>query len=153
MKGSVLGFDRDRDKGLIQGADGEQYEFRQAEWIADNGIRTNMEVEFMPVAGEARQISSAREPVSSLGQEAAPIKRSPLAIITLICGILSLGGGLVFQIVAIVCGHMARSEIRKSNGTLRGDGMAITGLIMGYIGVSVALVTVVVVVVTMMFGT
>ena len=35
-------------------------------------------------------------------------------------------------IAAIILGHMSRSEIRKSNGRLKGDGMATAGLVMGY---------------------
>jgi len=34
-------------------------------------------------------------------------------------------------IAAIVCGHMARSEIRRNPG-MAGDGMAIAGLVLGY---------------------
>ncbi len=43
--------------------------------------------------------------------------------------------GLIFflpAIAAIVLGHIARSEIRKSNGRLQGNGMATAGLVMGY---------------------
>jgi len=43
--------------------------------------------------------------------------------------------GLVFflpAIAAIVLGHISRSEIQKSNGQLKGNGMATAGLIMGY---------------------
>jgi type IV pilus assembly protein PilA len=43
-------------------------------------------------------------------------------------------GLLIFPIAiaAIILGHMSRSEIRKSNGKLKGDGMATAGLVMGY---------------------
>jgi type II secretory pathway pseudopilin PulG len=49
----------------------------------------------------------------------------------MISGIL----GLIFflpAIAAIILGHMSRSEIRNSNGRLRGNGLATAGLIMGY---------------------
>ena len=36
------------------------------------------------------------------------------------------------SLVAIVAGHMARSEIRRSGGTLDGDGMALVGLALGW---------------------
>src|SRR5262249_15869329 len=36
-------------------------------------------------------------------------------------------------IVAIVLGHMGLSEIKKSAGRLKGEGMAIAGLVLGYI--------------------
>ncbi len=43
--------------------------------------------------------------------------------------------GLLFflpAIAAIILGHISRSEIRKSNGRLKGNGMATAGLVMGY---------------------
>ncbi len=43
--------------------------------------------------------------------------------------------GLLFfpiAIAAIILGHMSRSEIRRSNGHLKGLGMSTAGLVMGY---------------------
>ena len=56
------------------------------------------------------------------------------AIASLVCGLLSL----IFPaaIAAIVLGHISRSEIRKSGGRLQGEGMALVGLILGYLGIS-----------------
>jgi type IV pilus assembly protein PilA len=53
------------------------------------------------------------------------------ALASLVTGIF----GLLFfpiAIAAIILGHTSRSEIRKSNGRLKGDGMATAGLVMGY---------------------
>jgi len=37
-------------------------------------------------------------------------------------------------IVAIICGHLARGEIRRAPvGTMGGDGFAVAGLILGYV--------------------
>ncbi len=66
---------------------------------------------------------------------------SGLAITSLVCGILGLFGICPFtfditaiaSIVAIICGHIALSQIKKSGGMLQGKGMAIAGLIMGYL--------------------
>jgi hypothetical protein len=44
-----------------------------------------------------------------------------------------LCGGFITAIPAIICGHVGRSSIRKSNGTLGGTGMATTGLVLGYL--------------------
>ena len=56
------------------------------------------------------------------------------AIISLIAGI---AGWTILPIlgaiVAIICGHIAKNEIRKSGGALGGNGMATAGLVMGYI--------------------
>jgi hypothetical protein len=66
---------------------------------------------------------------------AAP-ENSPLAIWSLVLGLLSpLCCGFLSAIPAIILGHMARSRIRESNGQLKGDGMALAGLILGYVSI------------------
>ncbi len=72
-------------------------------------------------------------------------KTSGLAITSLVFGILGLVScclGPLFGIPAAICGHMARSRIRTSAGALVGDGMALTGLIMGYVSLAALIVTV-----------
>jgi hypothetical protein len=54
------------------------------------------------------------------------------AMASLVCGILNV---FPLFIVAIILGHMWRSEIRKSAGRLKGDGIALARLILGYMGV------------------
>jgi type IV pilus assembly protein PilA len=57
---------------------------------------------------------------------------------SMVLGILSLllcFAGWLAGIPAIILGHISRSKIRKSMGRLKGDGMALAGLIMGYISV------------------
>ena len=62
------------------------------------------------------------------------IRTSNLAIISLIGGITGFTVlPFLGAIVAIITGHMAHSEIKKSNGMVTGKGMATAGLIMGYI--------------------
>lgn len=39
-------------------------------------------------------------------------------------------------LVAVICGHLGLSKIRKSNGTLEGRGLCVAGLVMGYIGLA-----------------
>src|SRR5579859_4850326 len=43
---------------------------------------------------------------------------------------------LPFSIVAVVFGHLAISEIRKSGGRFTGKGLAITGIVLGYVGIA-----------------
>src|SRR5690606_3879387 len=75
-----------------------------------------------------------------------PIRQtSSLAITSLVAGIL--GWSLVpflGTVVAIVTGHMARKEIRNSAGHLDGDGLAIGGLVLGWLAVATWLVGVLV---------
>ena len=57
---------------------------------------------------------------------------SKLAIWALVCGCLSLLFSLLASIPAIILGHMGLNQIKK-NPALRGHGMALTGLILGYV--------------------
>jgi len=68
-----------------------------------------------------------------------PARRdSTLAIISLVSGICAwVFLPLIGAIAAIICGHLAKKEIRESNNTLSGDGMALAGLILGYVQIGV----------------
>jgi len=62
---------------------------------------------------------------------------------------LAFGVGQVFlwgigSIVAIVCGHVARSQIRRTGEA--GDGMALAGMILGYLGIVIPILTAVLIV-------
>jgi hypothetical protein len=68
-----------------------------------------------------------------------PPQTSRLAISSLVLGILSLLCCYVFGgIPSVICGHMAKSRIRRSGGTLGGDGLATAGLITGYLGIALS---------------
>jgi competence protein ComGC len=72
------------------------------------------------------------------------IRTSPLAIWSLVLGILGVVLllaciGPLFAIPAIICGHLAYSRVRQSGGVLKGEGMALAGLITGYVGVVLGL--------------
>ena len=58
-----------------------------------------------------------------------------MALVSLILGILSwVALPFVGAIGAVICGHMARGEIQRAPpGTFEGDGMAVAGLILGYL--------------------
>ena len=56
------------------------------------------------------------------------------AITSLVCGILGLcAGGLLAAIPAIVFGHIALAQINRLGGIEQGRGLAIAGLVMGYV--------------------
>jgi len=68
---------------------------------------------------------------------------STLAVVSLVAGITSwLLLPFVAGLVAIVCGHMARGEIARSGGRLEGDGLAVAGLVLGWINVVMSVLTV-----------
>lgn len=68
----------------------------------------------------------------------APARTSPGAIWSLVLGILGLTCfGPLAGIPAIICGHVSLASIRRSAGALTGGGLAIAGLILGYVGIAV----------------
>jgi hypothetical protein len=65
-----------------------------------------------------------------------------LAITSLVCGILGFClCGIFTSIPAIITGHMARRQI-KNNPTLSGAGMALAGIILGYVASALFLIVV-----------
>ena len=65
-----------------------------------------------------------------------PPENNLLAIISLVAGILGwtllpfLG-----SIAAVICGHLARADIRRAPIRYSGDGFAIAGLVLGWLGI------------------
>ena len=58
------------------------------------------------------------------------------ALTSMICGIISM---VVIQpitaILALIFGYMALREVKRSSGQVDGHGMAVAGIVMGYIGI------------------
>lgn len=74
----------------------------------------------------------------------APRRTSTYAVISLVAGIL--GWSLMpflGSIAAVVFGHMARGEIRRSHGQLDGDGLAIAGLVLGWINITLGVMLII----------
>jgi len=75
------------------------------------------------------------------GQPTSVPPTSGFAIASLICSVTSwflipfIGG-----VLGVVFGHIARQEIRRSQGWKRGNGLALAGLVIGYIHIVAALV-------------
>lgn len=67
-------------------------------------------------------------------------RTNPFAIAALVCGIVQFCGAFPAGIVAIFLGHKALRQIRQTGED--GYGMAKAGLILGYLGLSLALFTV-----------
>jgi type II secretory pathway pseudopilin PulG len=63
-----------------------------------------------------------------------PPQTSSKAIASLILGIFFFM--IPTAILAIIFGHLSLSDIKKSAGRLRGRGLAITGLVLGYAGIA-----------------
>ena len=66
-------------------------------------------------------------------------KTAGVAVASMVLGILGLTFlGLLGAVPAIICGHIALSSIGKSDGALGGNGMAIAGLVTGYLALAIA---------------
>ncbi len=91
--------------------------------------------------GAPRAAVARRQPSGPGSISSAPLgepPRSGLALTSLIFGILSFllcGLGGVGTLVAIICGHRALSRINRSGGAEGGRGMALAGLILGYVSI------------------
>lgn len=56
-----------------------------------------------------------------------------LAVASFVCGLLQMFLGIT-TIPAVVLGHMARKQIRQTGQ--RGDGLAVAGLVLGWLGIA-----------------
>jgi len=81
------------------------------------------------VAGAAPVVPAPAPPIP-----AGPPETSTKAVISLVSGLCLFFFPL--SVVAIIFGHLSLSEIKKSAGRLKGEGIAIAGLVLGYVGVA-----------------
>jgi Domain of unknown function (DUF4190) len=67
------------------------------------------------------------------------VRTSGTATASLVFGILSwIALPFIGALVAVILGHAARSEIRRAPpGTIDGDGMAVAGLILGWVHLAI----------------
>ena len=92
-----------------------------------------------PNAPEASYCEKCGQPLATSAVPATPAssaavaaRTNPLAVASLLLGFFSVFP--LFGILAVVFGHLARSQVRKSAGQQKGAGMAMAGLILGYLG-------------------
>jgi uncharacterized membrane protein len=77
-------------------------------------------------------------PPKTSGKAIAALVTGLVGLLTVCCGLLAIS-----SIVALVLGILARKDIRNSNGQLKGDGMALTGIITGIIGILMVVVVII----------
>jgi type IV pilus assembly protein PilA len=92
---------------------------------------------FCPNCGASKNPTGGAMPNSAVpafgnpqAAPAGPQQTSGLAIASLICSLLPFF--LVTPIIGVILGHVALSQIKKSGGRLKGSGLAIAGLVLGY---------------------
>jgi len=89
------------------------------------------------------------DPMEQPYRSEAPPQTSGLAISSLVLGILSCTIlGFVAGIPAIICGHSARKKARIAPHSYGGGGLAVAGLVLGYVGTVVSAIFVFVIVVS-----
>ncbi|MFZ6021168.1 MAG: DUF4190 domain-containing protein [Chloroflexota bacterium] len=80
------------------------------------------------------------------------LKTNPLAVASLV---LSIGGlsflPLIGSIAGVVTGYMARDNIRQNPAVYNGEGLAKAGIILGWIGIVLLFVVVLLILVTFLF--
>ncbi len=95
----------------------------------------------MPSAGP----SAGPAPYRTRPGALQPSATNGLAIASLILGIVCLGG--LGSILAIIFGYIGKRQIDESQGGQSGRGMAVAGIVLGWIGTVLAVVFVVVIIV------
>jgi hypothetical protein len=91
------------------------------------------EERFCGVCGHDSQAGPGMAPVDPQVAFGLPPETSGKAVFSLVCGIFFII--LPLSIVAVIFGYIALSEIRKSPGRLKGRALAISGIVLGYLGI------------------
>ena len=106
---------------------GEVLELREP--VPSSGSAESGSPEVSPY--QAPAASQMNEPAPQL---VAPVQQNTMALVSMILGILSIFCmGALTGIPAIICGHIARKQFLESPVPQSGEGMAMAGLILGYI--------------------
>ena len=146
MTGQILDYNIQDAEGIISGEDGKRYSFTNAEWnTSSSHPEQGIEVDFQIQGETALDVYSIEEPKqdTQTNINIQSVSTSSAAVVSLVFGIIGifitwwmLG---IPSIIAIITGHIAKSNIKASKGLLEGDGLATAGLILGYIMMTIYL--------------
>lgn len=133
MQGKILEYNLQSSTGIISGNDGKRYTFNNTEWKS---------AAIHPAQGIKVDFSSEGELAVAIYATSLKIQEtSSMAVVSLVFGIVGFFSSWFLlgipSIVAIITGHMSRSKIARSQGEFTGEGLALAGLILGYIVVGI----------------
>jgi type IV pilus assembly protein PilA len=119
-----------RRRALLRAGKWESY------FVLCSGCGNNLSAneKFCTACGRPLSASTTVTPAVSSPAAITPAETSGKAIASLACGFFFFL--FPVSILAIVFGHLSLSEIRNSAGRLKGEGVAIAGLVLGYMGVA-----------------
>ncbi|MGQ0504262.1 MAG: DUF4190 domain-containing protein [Myxococcaceae bacterium] len=106
---------------------------------ANCGASLPADSQLCPACGARSQSTdqtTRRAPFSSAGitqqHVGAPLRTSGMAKASAILGVLGFCIPVVAGMAAVVTGHVARAEVKKSKGAIGGGNLALAGLFLGY---------------------
>ena len=123
--------DRDRVAGILSTAYSEgrlsrdEYDARLESALS---ARTHADLDHLVTDLPAAQATGLTPAAATMVTPSA--RTNGLAIASLACGLAQFAFGPLATIPAIVLGHMARSQIRRTGE--QGDGLALAGLVLGW---------------------
>jgi len=129
--GSMRATDADRDQvhEILQGA----YAEGRLTW-EEFDARSSALLQAKTYDQLAGLTADLQRPASPAPYQPLPVlagRANSLATASLVCGMCQFFFWALAGIPAIVCGHLARRQIRRTGEP--GDGRAITGLVLGYV--------------------
>jgi Domain of unknown function (DUF4190) len=69
-------------------------------------------------------------------------KNNGLAVASLVCSCVGLIAFTLPCILGVIFGFVARSQIRRSQGAQKGDGLALAGIIVGFAGIALGIIVI-----------
>lgn len=117
----------------------ERHSLRSSLWRNEDGAWRIVFHQGTPCAADDARAAERASTTGTSGEHhrmnTVYVRTSSTAVVSLVFGVLTwVMLPLIGALVAIICGHVARGEIRRAApGTLDGDGMAIAGLVLGYV--------------------
>ena len=113
------------------------------DWKPCREVRPNL-FEITPANATPAAVSSivTQPAVTPPGPPPASNQTDGLSIASLVCGIIGFlcyPLGLFLGLAAVICGHISRKRLFEQTGSKEGGGLALAGVILGYIAMTIGL--------------